>query len=231
MPFGSLVTFLPKPETLKAMPKMEPRGVRGIIVGYRLHNGGKWAHDYQVFPIRYFDEYDYSRPRSLIEIIPVTTQEVKPAAGETVFPLRERYDRFRNMPTTMLPHCVLKPVEAMDCDTFEDKPDSEDATVPGGESKKADEDEHPIGDIFAELPEDTTSAPKAAGGSKEAEDMGYHHRQDAIGRKWLYDKYGNRVYKTPLRGSLRPRSIPQKAWNKLDKETRREVSKFYEDML
>ena len=41
LPFGSLVNFLPKPETLKALPKFEPRGQQGILVGYRLHNGGK----------------------------------------------------------------------------------------------------------------------------------------------------------------------------------------------
>ena len=58
--------------------------------------------------------------------------------------------------------------------------------------------------------------------------MGYHFRQDAIGRWCQYDKYGNRVYKTPLRGSLRPRSIPQEAWNRLDGPTRKELADFYE---
>ena len=78
MPFGSLVTFLPKPDTVKAMPKFNPRGNKGILVGYRLHNGGKWARGYLVFPVHYFDAYDYSRPRNLLELVPITTQEVKP---------------------------------------------------------------------------------------------------------------------------------------------------------
>ena len=63
LPFGSLVSFLPKPDTVKAMPKFEPKGNRGILVGYRLHNGGTWTRDYLVFPVSYFDDYDYNRPR------------------------------------------------------------------------------------------------------------------------------------------------------------------------
>ena len=55
-----MVTFLPKPETIKAMPKFDPRGNKGILVGYRLH-GGKWARDFLVFPARYFHDYDYGQ--------------------------------------------------------------------------------------------------------------------------------------------------------------------------
>ena len=55
LPFGSLVSFLPKPDTVKAMPKFAPRGNIGIVVGYRLHNGGMWARGYLVFPMHYFD--------------------------------------------------------------------------------------------------------------------------------------------------------------------------------
>ena len=76
IPFGGAerqVKFLPRPDTVKALPKFAPRGVPGSIVGYRLHNGGKWTRDYLVFPVRYFDGYDYDRPRSLLELVPVTT--------------------------------------------------------------------------------------------------------------------------------------------------------------
>ena len=177
---------------------------------------------------RYLDEYDYTRPRTLLELTPVTTMEVKPAKGEPFFPLKERYDRYRNVPTAMLPHCILKSSETLECDEFPDKEDSEDASVPGGLAGEAAEDE--MMDPFAELPEGVETMPKAAGGEAEEEDMGYHYRQDAIGRHWLYDKYGNRVYKKPLRGSLRPRSIPQKAWNKIPKETRKEISDFYHEL-
>ena len=50
LPFGCRVNFLPKPNAARAMPKFEPRGCSGILVGYRLQPGGKWARDYQVFP-------------------------------------------------------------------------------------------------------------------------------------------------------------------------------------
>ena len=34
IPFGCLVDYLPKPETVKQLPKFEPRGHQGIFVGY-----------------------------------------------------------------------------------------------------------------------------------------------------------------------------------------------------
>ena len=107
LPFGSLVSFLPKPETVRALPKFDPRGQRGIIVGVRLHSGGSWAKDYQVFPIRYFDDYDYNKPRSLLELVPVTTQEVKLAQGEVVFPLKAAYDQYRNFPRALIPKWMI----------------------------------------------------------------------------------------------------------------------------
>jgi len=102
LPFGSLVTFLPRPEALKRQPKFENKGRRGILVGYRLHNGGKWTKDYLVFPLTYFDDYDYHRPRNMLELAPILTQEVEQTmpAGVSgyVFPLKQRYDAFRNAP-------------------------------------------------------------------------------------------------------------------------------------
>ena len=87
MPFGCLVEFLPKPDAVQAMPKFEPRANQGILLGYRLQPGGRWAKDYQVFPMSYFADYDYSRPRNLVELLPITTQEVKligePAPAQT----------------------------------------------------------------------------------------------------------------------------------------------------
>ena len=53
IPFGCLVDFLPKPDAVRAMPKFEPRANQGIPVGYRLNPGGKWASDYQIFPLHY----------------------------------------------------------------------------------------------------------------------------------------------------------------------------------
>ena len=125
LPFGSLASYMPKPETVKALPKFDPRGARGIIVGCRLHSGGVWSKDYLVFPVSYFDEYDYDRPRNLLELVPITTQEMKPVAGDVIFPLKAMYDKHRCFPK--LPACMITPAEPSDCDEFEDKGDSEDA--------------------------------------------------------------------------------------------------------
>ena len=72
IPFGCLVEFLPKPDAIRAMPKFEPRSNQGILVGYRLQPGGEWAKDYQVFPLAYFTDYDYDRPRGLRQLIQFT---------------------------------------------------------------------------------------------------------------------------------------------------------------
>ena len=75
IPFGAQVSYLPKPDAVKRLPKFAPRACEGILVGYRLHNGGTWSKDYLVFPLSYFHDYDYNRPRSLPELIPIQTQE------------------------------------------------------------------------------------------------------------------------------------------------------------
>ena len=126
MPFGCLVDFLPKPDSIKAMPKFEPWANQGIPVGYRLQPGGQWAKDFLVFPMRYFDEYDYSRPRHLRELTPITTQEVK-LIGEPTSPLKPRYDVFKRT----LPLCIIRGADHFDEDIFEDKEDS-DSPVRGG---------------------------------------------------------------------------------------------------
>ena len=40
------------------------------------------------------------------------------------------------------------------------------------------------------------------------EDKNRLFKTDAIGRTYEYDVHGNRLYKTPLHGSLRPSTIP-----------------------
>ena len=42
LPFGCTVDFLAKAETVKALPKFEPRASVGIFVGYHLQPGGQW---------------------------------------------------------------------------------------------------------------------------------------------------------------------------------------------
>ena len=91
IPFGCLVDFLPRPDTVRAMPKFEPRACQGILVGYRLHPGGTWAKDYHAFPLSYFTDYDFNHPRQWHELFPITTQEVKLSREFTV-PLKARYE-------------------------------------------------------------------------------------------------------------------------------------------
>ena len=64
-----------------------------------------------MFPVHYFDGYDYDRPCSLLELVPVTTQEVKAPSGQPTFPCKEAYDRYRNFPVAMLPSCIIRPAD------------------------------------------------------------------------------------------------------------------------
>ena len=48
-------------------------------------------------------------------------------------------------------------------------------------------------------------------------------KTDAIGRTYEYDEHGNRLFKTPLHGSLRPPAIPLSEWQKLSKCSKQEV--------
>jgi len=111
----------------------------------------------------------------------------------------------------------LRPAEPTDCDEFADKPDSEDPGVGVGGQSPAEPE-----------PGVAEDGVQVAGGDQpavvpEAEDDGYHYRQDAIGRWYKYDHYGNRVFNKPLRGSLCPPSIPLKEWQKLSKKSQQAV--------
>ena len=55
IPFGALIDFKPPKSLEKKLPKMGPRGIPGILVGYRTHPGGKWAGDYKIIPECDFD--------------------------------------------------------------------------------------------------------------------------------------------------------------------------------
>ena len=107
LPFGCLVSFLPKPDAVKAQPKFEPRANEGIIVGYSLHNGGIWSKEYQVFPLSYFEDYDYNKPRSMLNMTPIRTQECK-LVGEVKFPLKPNYDMFRRGIPALLAKCIIR---------------------------------------------------------------------------------------------------------------------------
>ena len=207
LPFGCLVDFLPKPDSVKAMPKFEPRANQGILVGYRLHPGGKWARDYQVFPLHYFAGYDYNRPRNLLELVPVHTQECK-LVGEVSFPCKRDYDIFKRALPSMHPLCIIHDAEHYDCDTLDDKEDTEDDNVEPAEDQPT-EPAVPVDGAGA-----ASGVPSEA---KRDDNDDYHLRQDAVGRHYKYDVHGNRMYAKPLHGTLRPASLPQSVWKKLNK--------------
>ena len=91
MPFGCLVNFLPRPDVVQTMTTFRGRSNQGILVGYRLQPGGRWARDYLVFPFSQFHDYDLNTPRSLHDFVPVITQEAKVTGGIT-FALGPCYD-------------------------------------------------------------------------------------------------------------------------------------------
>ena len=126
------------------------------------------------------------------------------------FPCKKAYDLHRNLPSS-LPVCIIRDMSRYtDCDEFEEKPDTDDAPVPGGkapaeaaadtEAEPQDEEDVsvPGGDApddeiakaeekEANQPEDTKAdetKPEGADASSE----GYHYRQDAIGRWYKFDK-------------------------------------------
>ena len=58
-----------------------------------------------------------------------------------------------------------------------------------------------------------------ANGHAEVDKKRYF-KTDAIGRTYEYDEHANRIYKTPLHGSLRPPTIPLSEWQKLSKRNK-----------
>ena len=58
---GCLVHFM-QTKTLKdddKPAKFAPTGATGILLGYKLHPGGKWRHEYIVADMREFDNIDF----------------------------------------------------------------------------------------------------------------------------------------------------------------------------
>ena len=211
IPFGARVDFLPKPDTMKALPKFEPRGQPGILVGYRLHN-------YLISPLSYFGEYDYSRPRNLLELIPIVTQEcgVSLDDGRIVYPCKNNYDLFkRSLPMMGRHGCIIPDVSEFEDETFEAKEDSE-------------------------TPVETTDAPPpppaelvsdgavTADTSKQDIGDGSYYKQDAIGRWYKYDRYGNRMYAKPLKGTLKPPEVDTMDWRALSKVGKQRLAAIYE---
>ncbi len=118
--FGGLP---PQTETLKKLPKFEPRGHQGIFLGYYLQPGGIWKGEYAIFPLERFKDYDYERPRHLNDLRPRRTMEAK-LNGPISFPLKEKYDIMkRTLPITIL----------RDASVYGGGDDDDDGAAPGGD--------------------------------------------------------------------------------------------------
>jgi len=98
LPFGCTVDYLPKAETVKAMPKFDTRGIPGILVGDYLQPGGIWKGEYQVFPKEMFEHFDWESPRNLKERVPLRTQEVSMTDPTPQFMMKAGYDTVVNPP-------------------------------------------------------------------------------------------------------------------------------------
>ena len=98
-PFGSAVHFL-RSNTIKKddrPPKFAPTGASGVILGYRLHPGCKWRHEYIVAELDAFVDVDFrfdANPKQTPKVRTQIVQEVRKPEGETTFALRARYLRF-----------------------------------------------------------------------------------------------------------------------------------------
>ena len=51
IPFGSAVIWLPTPKQAQEQHKADPKGVPGIFMGYKVHSGYQWRHEYLVMSI------------------------------------------------------------------------------------------------------------------------------------------------------------------------------------
>ncbi len=97
IPFGARVHFM-RTKTLKgeAKPaKFAPMGAVGILLGYRLHPGAKWRHEYQVAELPEFADLDLAydaKPKQMRKIRVQTVQEVRLPEDGITFPLKAHYD-------------------------------------------------------------------------------------------------------------------------------------------
>ena len=95
-PFGSAVHFL-RSNTIKKderPPKFAPTGADGVILGYRLHPGCKWRHEYIVADFDAFVGVDFrfdADPKQTPKIRTQIVQVVRRPEGDITFPLRQRY--------------------------------------------------------------------------------------------------------------------------------------------
>ena len=123
------------------------------------------------------------------------------------FPCRKAYELHRNLPAS-LPACIIRDASRyVDCDEFDEKPDSDDAPDPGGYAPdeadaEEDADQPPDGDEVTApggnaFDHDKVEDKKAEKADESSD--GVHYRQDAIGRWYKYEKCGNLIFSKPFR--------------------------------
>ena len=76
--------------------KFAPTVANGILLGYKLHPGGKWRHEYIVADVRVFDAVDFranSDPKRRRKVREQIVQEIRLPDGEVIFPLVANYKK------------------------------------------------------------------------------------------------------------------------------------------
>merc|ERR1712127_288431 len=92
----------------KKVKEVEKFGLRasvGVLVGYHLQPGGLWKHEYEVFRKSDFEDFDFTKPRSLNELRPVRSQEFALTDRKPQFMLKAPYDVARR---TLSQHTLIR---------------------------------------------------------------------------------------------------------------------------
>ena len=112
IPFGAIIDFkLPK-KLEKQLPKFGPRGLPGLLLGYRTQPGGKWSGDYRVSPL-----CDWDSAKSTTRNVRIfSVKEVTRPRGDWRFPMRRNLDRKEREIEAAKPGVVLHDVVKPDDD-------------------------------------------------------------------------------------------------------------------
>ena len=71
-------------------------------MGYHLQPGGQFKGEFVVFRKSHFDNYDFEKPRTQLELRPVRTQEVSLTERPPRFMMKAAYDAARRLLKTNL---------------------------------------------------------------------------------------------------------------------------------
>ena len=239
MPFGCTVDFLPKPESVRAMAKFEPRAQTGMLVGYHLQPGAQWKGEFVVFSREKFVDYDFEHPRTLNELRPIRTLEVKLTDAVPQFMLKPVYDNARR---TLNPRVIIK--QLSDDPNGSEHADASDDVATSAANHMTDDSSTTEGPAAAPDPPDDSSTTgltaddiwnKALLG-KGRIDMTkhplYHHFEfDASGKQWAADEHGHRLYRKPLKGTKRPPYCDSATWAKTSAADKAGIIAGHEAML